>query len=239
MPRDVRWGRTYEGYAEDPSREVLGAAAVQGFAGSRLADPLSVVACAKHYLADGGTAFGTITERTCLVWIRATPVATKPLCGVHLAGLCGHGSAGVATIMPSYSSWNGVKCSANEHLLTDILKHELGFEGFLISDYNAIDQMGPDYKKDIETSINAGMDMVMLTTRYGDYCQMLKELVNEGKVPLSRIDDAVTRILRVKFAMGLMDRNRPPLADRRLWGAFGSAEHRVVARQAVRETLVS
>jgi beta-glucosidase len=240
VPRDVRWGRTYEGYAEDPEIvKTLGAAAVQGLQGDDLADPLSVVACAKHYLADGGTAFGSITRKDLPGLdqgdVRCDEATLRRL---FLPGYAATVAAGVATIMPSYSSWNGVKCSANKHLLTDILKHELGFEGFLISDYNAIDQIGPDYKKDIETSINAGMDMVMLTTRYGDYCQMLKELVNEGKVPLSRIDDAVTRILRVKFAMGLMDRNRPPLADRRLWGAFGSAEHRVVARQAVRETLV-
>jgi beta-glucosidase len=157
---------------------------------------------------------------------------------IFLPGYVTAVQAGVATIMPSYSSWNGVKCSASQHLLTDILKNELGFEGFLISDYNAIDQLTPDYKKDIEIAINAGMDMVMLTGQYADYCVKLKELVGEGKVPLSRIDDAVTRILRVKFALGLMDPKRPPLADRSLWNSFGSAEHRALARQAVRETLV-
>ena len=141
--------------------------------------------------------------------------------------------------MPSYSSWNGVKCSANKHLLTEILKQELGFEGFLISDYNAIDQISPDYKKDAEIAINAGMDMVMVTKRYPELFTNLKTLVQEGKVPVSRIpDDAVTRILRVKFAMGLMDTSRSPLADRDLQNSFGSAEHRLVARQAVRESLV-
>jgi beta-glucosidase len=147
-------------------------------------------------------------------------------------------NAGVATIMPSYSSWNGVKCTGHKYLLTDLLKGELGFQGFLISDYNAIDQIAPDYKESIAIAINAGIDMAMLTRRYPRYCRLLKELVNEGKVPMSRVDDAVTRILRVKFAMGLMDTNRSPLADRRLQKSFGSPEHRALARQAARETLV-
>ena len=114
----------------------------------------------------------------------------------------------------------------------------MGFEGFLISDYNAIDQIDKDYKKSIGISINAGMDMVMVPKRYKRYIQDLKELVNEGVVPMSRIDDAVTRILRVKFAMGLMDSSRSQLADRSLPKTFGSPEHRQVAREAVRQSLV-
>jgi beta-glucosidase len=146
--------------------------------------------------------------------------------------------AGVGSIMPSYSSWNGVKVSGNQHLLTGILKQELGFEGFLISDYNAIDQIDRDYKKAIGISINAGMDMAMVPSRYKEYEADLKQLVQEGAVPMSRIDDAVTRILRVKFAMGMMDRNHSQMADRRLAKSFGSTEHREVAREAVRESLV-
>ena len=141
---------------------------------------------------------------------------------IHLPGYISAIQAGVGTIMPSYSSWNGVKCSASKRLLTEILKQELGFEGFLISDYNAIDQIDPDYKKAIEISINAGMDMAMVPSRYRQFFKTLKELVNEGKVPMSRIDDAVTRILRVKFAMGLMDTKRSQLADRSLHKTFGS-----------------
>ena len=140
--------------------------------------------------------------------------------------------------MPSYSSWNGVKCSASKRLLTEILKEELGFEGFLISDYNAIDQIDPDYKKAIGISINAGMDMAMVPNHYREFITNLKALVKEGTVPMSRIDDAVTRILRVKFAMGLMDPSRSQLADRSLQKTFGSPEHRAVAREAVRQSLV-
>jgi beta-glucosidase len=240
VPRDVRWGRTYEGYSEDPDLvKMLGAAAVRGFQGDNLADPLSVVACAKHYVADGGTSYGSAKAKNGHGLDQGNTVCDEPtLRKVFLPGYVTTVQAGVGTIMPSYSSWNGVKCSANKHLLTDILKNELGFEGFLISDFNAIDQITPDYKKDIEISVNAGMDMVMLTRQYADYCLKLKELVNEGKVPLSRIDDAVTRILRVKFALGLMDPKRPPFADRSLWNSFGSAEHRALARQAVHQSMV-
>src|ERR1035438_556438 len=129
--------------------------------------------------------------------------------------------------------------SGNKYLLTDVLKNELGFEGFLISDYNAIDQIKPgDYKASIAISINAGMDMGMIPSRYKEFIRDLKALVNEGQVPMSRIDDAVRRILRVKFAMGLLDPKRPVLADRGLHKNFGSPEHRAVAREAVRESLV-
>ena len=240
VPRDERWGRTYEGYSESPDIvKALGAAAVRGFQGNNPADPLAVLACAKHYLADGGTSYGTGHANGGRGLDQGDTVCDEAaLRKIFLPGYVTTVAAGVGTIMPSYSSWNGVKCSASKHLLTDILKNELGFEGFLISDYNAIDQITPDYKQDIETAINAGIDMVMLTDRYAEYCGKLKELVNEGKVPMSRIDDAVTRILRVKFALGLMDAKRPPLADRSLWKSFGSAGHRALARQAVRETLV-
>jgi len=238
VPQDIRWGRTYEGFSEDPAivRE-LGEAAVRGFQGADLANPLSVLACAKHYIGDGGTTFGSARNGKGLDQ-GDTRVDEPTLRRVHLQGYISTVKAGVGSIMPSYSSWNGVKVSGNRHLLTEILKQELGFEGFLISDYNAIDQVDRDYKKAIGLTINAGMDMAMVPTRYKEYMADLKQLVDEGTVPMSRIDDAVTRILRVKFAMGLMDRNRSQLADRSLWKTFGSPEHRQVARQAVRESLV-
>ncbi|MGP8246998.1 MAG: glycoside hydrolase family 3 protein, partial [Bryobacteraceae bacterium] len=238
VPRDIRWGRTYEGFSEDPAvvRE-LGAAAVRGLQGTDLANPLAVLACAKHYAGDGGTTWGTGQKGYGLDQ-GDTRVDEATLRQIHLQGYISAVAAGVASIMPSYSSWNGVKCSASRRLLTEILKRELGFEGFLISDYNAIDQIDRDYKKSIGISINAGMDMAMVPERYREYIADLKQLVEEGVVPMERVDDAVTRILRVKFAMGLMDSRRSPLADRSLWKTFGSAEHRAVARQAVRESLV-
>lgn len=239
VPQDIRWGRTYEGFSDDPALvKLLAAAAVRGLQGPDLSHPLSVLACAKHYVGDGGTTFGTGMGGKSPLDQGDTRVDEATLRRVHLPGYVAAIAEGVGSIMPSYSSWNGVKCSASKRLLTEILKQELGFEGFLISDYNAIDQIDRDYKKAIEISINAGMDMAMVTARYRDFVRNLKELVDEGRVPMARIDDAVTRILRVKFAMGLMDKSRSPMADRKLERSFGSAEHRRTARQAVRESLV-
>ena len=245
VPQDDRWGRTYEGFSEDPAvAAMLGEAAVQGFQGKALSDPLAVAACAKHYIGDGGTTAQIIEGDTGRGDSRVkldqgdTVIDEAGLRAIHLPPYIAAVNAGVATIMPSFSSWNGLKCSASKRLLTEILKDELGFEGFLISDYRAIDQVHPDYKTAIGISINAGMDMGMIPSKYKEFFQNLKELVEEDVVPMSRINDAVTRILRVKCAMGLLDKDRSQLADRSLWNSFGSDEHRQVARQAVRESLV-
>jgi beta-glucosidase len=243
VPRDERWGRTYEGFGEAPElARTLGEAAVRGLQRNNLSDPLSVLACAKHYVGDGGTIFGTASflnlDKKRLLDQGDTQLSEGKLREIHLQGYISTVKAGVGSIMPSYNSWNGVKVSGIKRLLTDVLKQELGFEGFLISDYAAVDQITKDYKSAIEQSINAGMDMVMVPRKYEEFFNLLRELVREGKVPMSRIDDAVTRILRVKLAMGLMDKSRSPLADRRLHKTFGSAEHRQVARECVRQSLV-
>ena len=219
VPQDIRWGRTYEGFSEDPAiAALLGAAAVRGLQRNNLNDPLAVLACAKHFVGDGGTAFGSSTAENSLLDQGDTRVDEATLRRIHLKPYEPAIAAGVGTIMPSFSSWNGVKCSASKYLLTDVLKEELGFEGFLISDYNAIDQVSENYKDAIELSINAGMDMVMVPSNYKIFCKNLRELVDEGRVPMSRIDDAVTRILRVKFAIGLFDEARSALADPSLHG---------------------
>jgi len=244
VPRDERWGRTYEGYGETPElASTLGEAAVKGLQGEDLGNPLSVLACAKHFAGDGGTAFGTggPKDNSRENWpldrgdVR---LSEKELRDLHMQGYLTAIKAGVGTIMPSYNSWNGIKCSGSKRLLTEILKGELKFEGFLISDYNAIDELPGDYRSDIEQSINAGMDMVMVPSKYQEFYTTLKDLVNQGRIPVSRIDDAVTRILRVKIAMGLMNKDKSQLADRNLHKKFGSAEHRAVARDAVRQSLV-
>ena len=240
VPQDQRWGRTYEGFGEDPAVSAeLGAAAVRGFQGKSLADPLSVLACAKHFAGDGGTAYGSnATHSPHGLDQGDTRVDEVTFRRVHLTPYPAAIAAGVGSVMPSYSSWYGVKCSGNHYLLTDVLKRQMGFDGFLISDYDAIDQISPDYRHDVAVSINAGMDMVMLTGKYPELFRDLKELAGDGTIPMSRIDDAVTRILRVKFALGLMDKGRPPFADRSLFATFGSAAHRAVARTAVQESLV-
>jgi len=243
VPRDERWGRTYEGFGEAPElARTLGEAAVRGLQRDDLGDPLSVLACAKHYVGDGGTTIGTAgfanPEGQHLLDQGDTQLSEADLRKIHLQGYISTVKAGVGSIMPSYNSWNGVKVSGSRRLLTGILKQELGFQGFLISDYNALNQISKDFKEAIGISINAGMDMAMVPSDYQHFYNLLLELVKEGKVPMARIDDAVTRILRVKFAMGLMNKSRSPLADRRLHKTFGSAKHRQVARECVRQSLV-
>jgi beta-glucosidase len=238
VPQDIRWGRTYEGFSENTELvKILGQAQVHGYQGNDLSSSLSVLACAKHYIGDGGTKFGT-SKHTNMLDQGDVQTSEEQLRKLFLSPYAAAIDAGVGSIMPSYSSFNGVKCSANKHLLMEILKDELGFEGFLISDYKAIKQITPDFNEAVKITINAGMDMAMEPNTYDQFFFTLKKLVEDGKVPMTRIDDAVTRILRVKFAMGLMDKNKSVLADRSLHDKFGSAEHRQVARQAVRKSLV-
>jgi beta-glucosidase len=235
VPQDERWGRTYEGYSDNPSLvAILGAAAVRGFQGDKLsAEPTSVLACAKHFIGDGGTQGGvdqgdTVCDEATLRKLYLPP---------YRAAI----KAGVGSVMVSYSSWKGQKMHGNKYLLTDVLKGELGFKGFLVSDWAAIDQLSPDYKSDIEQSINAGLDMIMIpndsdkTNNYIEFIGDLKALIAEGKVSQARIDDAVRRILRIKFQLGLFESTA---TDPKLTAAIGSPEHRAVARECVRESLV-
>jgi beta-glucosidase len=244
--RDERWGRTYESFSEDPALVAeLGEAEMRGLQGDDLKDPLRILACAKHYVGDGGTAYGSSTladwrnpGETFLLDQGDVRLSEADLRRIHMPGYLTTVRAGVGTIMPSYNSWNGERMSGHKHLLTDVLKGELGFQGFLISDYNGIDALSGDYRNKIKLSANAGMDMFMVPQKYKELYAALKDLAEKGEVPMSRIDDAVTRILRVKFALGLLDEGRTQLADRRLHQSFGSPEHREVARRAVRESLV-
>lgn len=240
VPRDERWGRTYEGFSEDPELVAeLGAAAVRGYQRDDLGEPLAVLATAKHYLGDGGTLPGTATFGDSTGLDQGDMrLSEEEVRRIHLRPYETAVAAGVGSIMPSYSSWNGQKMSGHEYLLTDVLKGELGFDGFLISDYNAIQQLDPDFKTAIAMSINAGMDMAMVPSAYREFIQHLTELVEEGVVPMARIDDAVRRILRVKDRMGLLGDDVALFADTALQASFGSAEHRTVAREAVRKSLV-
>jgi beta-glucosidase len=241
VARDERWGRTYESFSEDPALVAeLGAAAVRGFQGADMNDPRRVLACAKHYVGDGGTAYGTsgLKAQGGRLDQGDTRLSEAELRRIHLPGYPKAIAAGVGSIMVSYNSWNGEKVTGNKHLLTDVLKGELGFEGFLISDYNALDQLPGDRRAQVKQSINAGMDMVMVPQKYKEFYAALKDLADKGEVPMARIDDAVLRILRVKYALGLFEPGRSQLADRSLHARFGSPEHREVARRAVRESLV-
>jgi beta-glucosidase len=233
VAQDERWGRTYESYGERTELVTqLGAAAVRGFQ-QRLPRGGYILGCAKHFIGDGGTENGVDQGNT----VCDEPTLRRLFLPPYAAAI----KAGVGSIMVSYSSWNGKKMHGNRYLLTDVLKGELGFRGFLISDYAAIDQLSPNYKADIEESINAGLDMIMIPNgpgqknNYVDFITFLKELISEGRVPLARVDDAVRRILAVKYDMGLFEF---PFGDPKLTQAVGSDAHRKVARQCVRESLV-
>ncbi|MDX9924207.1 MAG: glycoside hydrolase family 3 N-terminal domain-containing protein [Ignavibacteriaceae bacterium] len=228
VPRNEKWGRTYEGFGESPDLvKRLSAASVKGFQGINLNSATSVLACAKHYLGDGGTQNGIDQGNTIL--------SEADMRQLHLQGYLSAINAGVGSIMVSYSSWNGQKMHGSKYWITDVLKNELGFEGFVVSDWAGIDQLPGDFKSDIENSINAGLDMIMLPNNHREFIKLFKQLVTEGRIKEDRINDAVRRILTIKFKMGLFER---PLTDRALTAQIGSKEHREVARQAVRESLV-
>lgn len=228
VPRDERWGRTYEGFGETPDLNVLfGRAAVEGLQGDSLRDPKRIAACAKHYVGDGGTSFGRDQGNA--------EMTEAELRSIHLPGYEAAIAADVATIMASFNSWNGEKLHGHQYLLNDVLKNELGFEGFVISDWQGIQQLPGDYRQDVKQSILAGIDMVMEPSSFQDFITTLKDLVDTGEVPISRIDDAVSRILRIKFDLGLFER---PYTNRALTDSIGIQRHRDVARQAVRESLV-
>lgn len=228
VPRDERWGRTYEGFGETAEiTSLMASAAVRGFQGDSISNSGSIIACAKHFLGDGGTTDGDDQGNT--------ELDEATLRAIHLPGYLAALDANVKTIMASYNSWNGLKIHGHKYLLTDLLKTELGFQGFIVSDWNGIDQLPGDYRSDVKQSISAGMDMVMAPASYTNFISTLKQLVNSHEIPMTRIDDAVSRILRVKFEMGLFER---PFTQRSLTDSLGSSFHRRVARQAVRESMV-
>ena len=227
VARDERWGRTYESYGEAAElAESLGAAAIRGF--EQASDGSAILATAKHFLADGGTAGGKDQGDA--------QISEEDLRRIHLPGYVAAVKAGVGSVMVSYSSWNGQFMHGNKHLITDVLKGELGFGGFVVTDWQAIDRMAPtDYSKAIEIAINAGIDMVMVPNAYRDFIARLKALVTGGHVPQARVDDAVRRILKQKVRFKLWER---PFTDRALTAQIGSPAHRAVARDAVRKSLV-
>ncbi len=229
VARDDHWGRTYESYSEDPERvTAYGASFVRGLQGDLGSD--SVVACLKHWVGDGGTSKGVDQGDT--------EVSEDEFRRLHVAPYLPALAAGALTVMASLSSWNGLKCHGHRRLLTEILKEELGFRGFVVSDWNGIDHLSDDMGTAAAMAANAGVDMFMVPEKWKAFLVELKDRVQVGDVPMSRIDDAVKRILAVKLAYGLFEKPRP--ADRP-WSnheSFGSSQHREVAREAVRKSLV-
>jgi beta-glucosidase len=240
VPQDIRWGRIYEGYSEDTDLvSTLASAYIRGLqnvgAVPDLGAPTTVLATPKHFVGDGGTAWGSSTTGDYMLDQGVTEVDEETLRAIHLPPYAAAVETGAMSIMVSFSSWGGMKMHAQRYLLTDVLKGELGFRGFLISDWQAIDQIPGDYYDDIVTSINAGLDMIMVPYDYNAFIDGLTEAVNNGDVPMERIDDAVRRILTVKFQLGLFER---PFGDDALLPQVGSGERRELAREAVRKSLV-
>ena len=229
VAKDYHWGRTYESFSEQPELACQFAKSiVQGLQGDL--DDNGIISCAKHWVGDGGTRYGIDQGDTNLSWPDLERLHVPP----YIEAI----KAGVLTIMVSFSSWNGEKCHANKFLVTDILKRRLEFDGFIISDMEALDFLSDDFYLSVAMGVNAGIDMFMVPHNWKAFIQHLIEHVELGSVSRNRIDNAVRRILSVKVATGAFEAPRP---KQRKWSnhaSFGSASHRQVARRAVRQSLV-
>jgi beta-glucosidase len=236
VARDVRWGRSYESYSESPELVAEYAAAmVAGLQGQRgtpqFMGPGHTLSSVKHFLGDGGTQGGRDQGNTV--------VSEAGLIAVHGAGYPAAINAGALIVMASYNSWNGVKLHANHYLLTDILKGRLGFQGFVVGDWNAHEQIPGCTKYRCAAAILAGVDMLMAPDSWRELYKNTLAQVRSGEIPPARIDDAVRRILRVKTVAGLFKRAAPKQrSDAGDFARLGSAAHRALARAAVRKSLV-
>ena len=236
IPQDLRWGRCYEAFSQDP--EIVrrcGAAIIQGLQGQDgaigVVNSENVLATSKHYVGEGGTTEGvdqgdTVCDETTLRELHARG---------HYAAL----DAGAQVVMAAFNSWNGERMHAHHYLLTEVLKQELGFQGFVVSDWSGFDTVSGDLAEGIERSVNAGIDMLMVAEDWQRVLATLKALVEQGRIASERIDDAVTRILRVKANIGLLDAAKPSEREpERVSPAIGHKDHVALAEQAVRESLV-
>ncbi len=235
VPRDDRWGRTYEGFSEDPALvAALAGPYVEGLQGAIGADQLGdghVVATAKHFLGDGGTTGGRDQGDT--------EVSEEELRDIHGAGYVAAIEAGVQTVMASYSTWWGRKLHGHDELLTDVLKGRMGFDGFVVGDWNGHGQVAGCASDDCPAALNAGIDMFMVPQDWRSLYDNTLEQARTGVIAPERLDDAVRRILRVKARAGVLHAPRPserPLAGRA--ELLGAPSHRDLAREAVRRSLV-
>jgi beta-glucosidase len=230
VARNDHWGRTYESYAEHS--EVVAEYAprfVKGLQG-RFGDH-NVISCVKHWVGDGATLHGIDQGESC--------VSEEELRRIHIHPYRAAIKAGVLTVMASLNSWNQIKCHGHHYLLTDVLKNELGFDGVVISDWDGIGYLSDDFEEAAAIGLNAGLDMFMVTEKWKEFIEAVKNQIELGRIPMERLDDAVRRILRVKLKSGMFEKPRP--TDRKFArdsSCFGSKEHREIAREAVRKSLV-
>ena len=229
VAQNNQWGRYYESYAQTP--EIVNKYAgeiIHGLQGDLHSE--GVIACVKHWVGDGATSHGIDQGDANITW--------EELNKTHISPYISAIKSGAMTIMASFNSWNGNKCHGHEYLLTNVLKKQLGFSGFILSDMNGIDYLSDDFYLSVAQGVNAGIDMFMLPENWQQFIRHLLNHVELGTVPISRINDAVSRILSVKLASGLFD---APCPSERIWAnhsSFGSTEHRNIAREAVRKSLV-
>ncbi|WP_164284099.1 glycoside hydrolase family 3 protein [Stenotrophomonas maltophilia] len=236
VPQDDRWGRTYEGYSESPDVVASYAAAMveglQGRVGTpEFLDGRHVIASVKHFLGDGGTTDGKDQGDT--------RISESDLVRIHAAGYPPAIAAGAQTAMASFNSVNGEKMHGHRHYLTDVLKGRMNFGGFVVGDWNGHGQVKGCTTTDCPATIIAGLDMAMASDSWKGFYETTLAAVKDGRITPQRLDDAVRRILRVKFRLGLFEAGRP--STRAVGGQFaliGAPAHRAVARQAVRESLV-
>ena len=241
VAQDERWGRTYESFSEDSDIVTeLGVASTIGYQGRTL-NKNSLLACAKHFVGDGNTIFGTGTN-----WYKIDRgdvlLEEEELRSKYIKPFKESIKAGVGSIMISYNSWKGKKLHGHKYLINDVLRKELKFDGIIISDWAGINEIDKDYKTCIIQSINAGIDMNMVPgslnpddNSYDDFIRLAIEAVKEGAIPIERIDDAVHRILKVKKQIGLFD---APIKNPSNKNVLGSKSHRDLARESVRKSLV-
>ncbi len=229
VARNAQWGRMYESFSEDPEIvQSYAAPFVEGLQGDLGSD--AVIACVKHWVGDGGTTYGIDQGDTRL--------SEDVMRRLHMAPYLPAIAEGTLTVMASFNSWNGDKLHGHKYLLTDVLKNELGFKGFIISDWDGCDYLDPDFYTTVALGVNAGIDMFMVSEKWRAFGASLKQHVETGMVSMDRINDAVSRILYVKIKYGLFEKPRP---TERFWSnhaSFGSEAHRIIAREAVRKSLV-
>jgi beta-glucosidase len=247
VPQDIRWGRTYESFSEDTQLTTeIGTAYLQGLQSipvgyaASAGQTIFTLATPKHYIGDGGTIWGSSRTDSYLLDQGNVQVDEATLRKLYLPPYKAAVDSGAMSVMASFSSWRTTKMTAQRYLLTDVLKNELGFKGFVVSDWAAIDQVDPDYYTAVVDSINAGIDMAMVPTQgansdYIIFINMMKQAVDKKAIPEERIDDAVRRILRAKFALGLYEH---PFPDPSFIQSVRSDAHIAIARQAVQESLV-
>ncbi len=230
--RDTRWGRTYESFSSDPKLvSELSTAYLEGLE----SDATYVIGTAKHFLGAGAMVWGTSTNHDFKIDQGAIQVDEATLRSVDLPPFIAAIKAGVSSVMVGHATWNGTELVANHYLLTDVLKNELGFKGFVVSDWYGIYEISGSKYNDVVTAINAGVDMVMLPYDYKSFTEDMNQALATGDITQKRLDDAVRRILRAKFTAGLFD---APLANGSALNMIGSEANRAVARKAVRKSQV-